>query len=111
MVRNSLDVADINQNGKAEIFVTNYSNGSKRLRSMVYELKGSKFSRIVSVADVFDALTSRRPYKEAWSNEMAVKNLQQLAGEKLDKDCVNALLDNMDEVVKIQQQFCEDRFG
>lgn len=43
----SVDVADINQNGKAEIFVTNYSNGSKRLRSMVYELKGSKFSRIV----------------------------------------------------------------
>ena len=68
-------------------------------------------ARIVAVADVFDALTSRRPYKEAWSNEIAVSNLQQLAGEKLDKDCVDALLDNMDEVLKIQQQFCEDRFG
>ena len=68
-------------------------------------------ARIVAVADVFDALTSRRPYKEAWSNEMAIDNLQTLAGEKLDKDCVDALLDNMDEVIKIQQQFCEDRFG
>ncbi len=68
-------------------------------------------ARIVAVADVFDALTSRRPYKEAWSNEMAISNLQELAGEKLDKDCVDALLDNMDEVIKIQQQFCENRFG
>jgi len=68
-------------------------------------------ARIVAVADVFDALTSRRPYKEAWSNEMAISNLQQLAGEKLDKDCVDALLDNMDEVLKIQQQFREDCFG
>jgi HD-GYP domain-containing protein (c-di-GMP phosphodiesterase class II) len=68
-------------------------------------------ARIVAVADVFDALTSRRPYKEAWSNEMAINNLLTLAGEKLDKDCVDALLDNMDEVIKIQQQFCEDRFG
>ncbi len=68
-------------------------------------------ARIVAVADVFDALTSRRPYKEAWSNEMAISKLQQLAGEKLDKDCVDALLDNMDEVVKIQQQFIENPFG
>lgn len=43
----SVDVADINLNGKAEIFISNYSNGSKRLKSMVYELKGSKFLRIV----------------------------------------------------------------
>jgi len=83
---------------------TGYPDG-KKLEDIPLE------ARIVAVADVFDALTSRRPYKEAWSNEMAVNNLQQLAGEKLDKDCVDALLDNMDEVVKIQLQFCEDRFG
>ncbi len=68
-------------------------------------------ARIVAVADVFDALTSRRPYKEAWSNELAITKLQQLAGKKLDKDCVDALLDNMDEVVKIQKQFAENPFG
>ena len=68
-------------------------------------------ARIVAVADVFDALTSRRPYKEAWSNELAITKLQELAGEKLDKDCVKALLDNMDEVVKIQKQFVENPFG
>ena len=68
-------------------------------------------ARIVAVADVFDALTSRRPYKEAWSNEQAINKLQELAGEKLDKDCVKALLDNMEEVVKIQEQFAENLFG
>ena len=68
-------------------------------------------ARIVAVADVFDALTSRRPYKEAWANELAIKSLQQLAGETLDKDCVDALIDNMDEVMNIQKQFIEDQFG
>ena len=64
-------------------------------------------ARIVAVADVFDALTSERPYKKAWSNEEAIKELNKLAGEVLDKNCVNALLSNIDEVEKIQQQFSE----
>lgn len=68
-------------------------------------------ARIVAVADVFDALTSERPYKKAWSNEQAIDKLSELAGEKLDKDCVQALIDNMDEVVNIQQTFEEDKYG
>ncbi|MER0215544.1 MAG: HD domain-containing protein [Nitrosomonas sp.] len=68
-------------------------------------------ARIVAVADVFDALTSRRPYKEAWSNEKAFAMLQQLAGEKLDVDCVNALIENRQKVESIQQQFKEDIYG
>ena len=48
-------------------------------------------ARIVAVADVFDALTTSRPYKQAWSNDKAFDMLKKLAGEKLDKDCVEAL--------------------
>ena len=66
-------------------------------------------ARIVAVADVFDALTSRRPYKEAWSNDEAIKELRQLAGKTLDQDCVNALINNMDEIEEIQQNF-EEQF-
>ncbi|MDP1615241.1 MAG: HD domain-containing protein [Methylococcales bacterium] len=68
-------------------------------------------ARIVAVADVFDALTSCRPYKDAWSNEKAFDKLRQLAGEKLDADCVNALIDHQQEVISIQQQFKENTYG
>jgi len=68
-------------------------------------------ARIIAVADVFDALTSQRPYKEAWSNDKAFELLQQLAGEKLDADCVTALIENRAEVERIQQQFKEDIYG
>jgi HD-GYP domain-containing protein (c-di-GMP phosphodiesterase class II) len=77
-------------------------------------MKGSEIpleARIVAVADVFDALTSRRPYKEAWSNERAIATLQELAGETLDQDCVDALVGNLEEVERIQKLFAEDIYG
>ena len=77
-------------------------------------IKGDKIpleARIVAVADVFDALTSKRPYKKAWSNENAIQELNKLAGEQLDQECVEALIQNMKEVEEIQKQFNEDIFG
>ncbi len=77
-------------------------------------LKGDEIpleSRIVAVADVFDALTSKRSYKEAWSNDKAIQKLKELSGNKLDEMCVNALLKNMPQVEMIQQQFIEGEPG
>lgn len=57
-------------------------------------LKGESIplsARIVAVADVFDALTSRRPYKEAWSVERALKVLGEEAGGHFDPEVVAAL--------------------
>lgn len=68
-------------------------------------------ARIVAVADVFDALTSQRPYKEAWSNDRAFALLAEMAGRKFDPDCVDALIRNRGEVERIQQQFSEDQLG
>ena len=68
-------------------------------------------ARIVAVADVFDALTSARPYKEAWSNKKAIDMLLEMAGENLDVDCVNALIKNMDAVEVIQHTFIENQLG
>jgi HD-GYP domain-containing protein (c-di-GMP phosphodiesterase class II) len=68
-------------------------------------------ARIIAVADVFDALTSRRPYKKAWSNDEAFALLGQLAGVKLDRDCVEALLSRRAEVEEIQRHFREDPHG
>jgi len=64
-------------------------------------------ARIVAVADIFDALTSKRPYKEAWSNDDAYSMLQKLTKDKLDEECVKALINNRDQVVEIQETFKE----
>lgn len=68
-------------------------------------------ARIVAVADIFDALTSRRPYKEAWSNDRAFAALREMAGEKLDRDCVEALVGQPEEVERIQRTYQENEFG
>ena len=62
-------------------------------------------ARIVAVADVFDALTSDRPYKKAWSNADAFAELARLSGSKLDASCVAALHEALPEVIKIQSTF------
>jgi putative two-component system response regulator len=53
--------------------------------------KGEQISlaaRIVSVADVFDALTSKRPYKEAWSAGAGLEAIEAGAGERFDPQIV-----------------------
>lgn len=64
-------------------------------------------ARIVAVADIFDALTSARPYKQAWSNEQAFETLQRLAQDKLDDACVSALIANIPAILEIQSQFVD----
>lgn len=59
--------------------------------------------RIVAIADVFDALTSSRPYKEAWTYDAAFANLQQEAGVLYDAECVQAFLDIEAEVRKVAE--------
>jgi putative two-component system response regulator len=63
------------------------------------------YGRIVAVADVFDALTSERPYKAAWSLERASNFLRENAGTHFDPQCVEAFFAGWDEVLDIQQRF------
>ncbi len=58
-------------------------------------LKGEEIplaARIVAVVDVFDALVSKRSYKEAWSLEQAIGELRAIAGSHLDQTLVTAFL-------------------
>ena len=57
--------------------------------------------RIVAVADVFDALTSKRPYKEAMSAETARAYLEAKTGVEFDPACVDAFLARWNDVVAI----------
>ena len=68
-------------------------------------------ARICAVADVFDALTSNRPYKSAWDNETAFMILRDMSETKLDSDCVEALISNSEKINEIQALFCENRLG
>jgi len=66
------------------------------------------FGRIVAVADVFDALTSERPYKKAWSFEQAIQLLRDGAGKHFDPACVEAFLTDFDEVISIKEKFIDE---
>ena len=61
--------------------------------------------RIVAVADVFDALTSERPYKKAWDLDRAVTYLRDGAQTHFDPYCVAAFLDNWRGVLEIREKF------
>ncbi|OGO51130.1 MAG: hypothetical protein A2148_07200 [Chloroflexi bacterium RBG_16_68_14] len=50
-------------------------------------------ARIVAVADVYDALISKRPYKEAWPPEAAIQEIQRMAGSHLDPRLVDAFVE------------------
>jgi putative two-component system response regulator len=74
-------------------------------------LKGNDiplFGRIVAVADVFDALTSERPYKKAWSLEEACRYLEEGRGKHFDPLCVEALLAEWDLVLDTRQRFQDE---
>ena len=66
------------------------------------------FARIVAVADVFDALTSERPYKAAWETEKAIAFLKDGAGKHFDPRCVNAFMARWDEIANIKSTYKED---
>ena len=66
------------------------------------------FGRIVAVADVFDALTSERPYKKAWPLEEAVTFLKEGRGKHFDPACVDAFLSSWDAVLEVRARFQDD---
>jgi putative two-component system response regulator len=67
------------------------------------------FGRIVAVADVFDALTSERPYKQAWSVDRARQMLVDGKGKHFDPACVDAFLSGWDEVLQIKERFQDEK--
>lgn len=94
----------------AEIAHTHHEkfDGSGYPRALVGEAI-PLFGRIVAVADVFDALTSERPYKKAWGIEQALAFLHEGKGKHFDPACVDAFLCEWDEVLKIKHRFVDEK--
>ncbi len=60
--------------------------------------------RIIGLADVFDALTSRRPYKDPYPVEVACDIIKKESGQHFDPELVDVFLKNIDEFVKIKKE-------
>ena len=59
-------------------------------------------ARTVAIADVFDALVSERPYKNAWSTEAAIEYMKYNSGKDFDPTVFSAFKVQTDSVVRIQ---------
>lgn len=71
-------------------------------------LKGEEIpqlGRICAVADVFDALTTKRPYKEAFSNEAAFDIIKKGRGTHFDPEVVDIFFEKIEEIINIQNTF------
>jgi len=64
--------------------------------------------RIVSIADVYDALCSRRVYKEAWPEEDVLKEIRSLAGTKFDPELVEIFFEILPCIKQVQKLYPED---
>lgn len=70
--------------------------------------KGDEISiegRITALADVFDALTSKRPYKEAWDIDKAIELISSERGKQFDPQVVDAFLRQVDVFIEIKKEF------
>lgn len=93
----------------AEIALTHHEkwNGSGYPQG----LKGDEiplFGRICAVADVFDALTSERPYKPAWPTDKAVDLVKGRAGEDFDPEVVDAFVRALPEILRVRELYRDD---
>lgn len=76
-----------------------------------FGLKGEAIpieARIVAVADVFDALLNKRPYKEAWPVEKAVAEIETNRGKHFDPAIVDAMLQCLPDLLEINNNWLEE---
>lgn len=76
-----------------------------------YGKKGEEIplaARITTVADVFDALVSRRRYKEAFSTQDTFKEMKKEAGTAFDTEVVEALIESQDKILKIYEELKDE---
>jgi putative two-component system response regulator len=63
------------------------------------------WGRICAVADVFDAITSERPYKPALPNEEAIRALQEGRGTQFDPRVLDAFFERFEEILAVQAEY------
>jgi HD-GYP domain-containing protein (c-di-GMP phosphodiesterase class II) len=64
--------------------------------------------RIVAIADVFDALSSKRVYKDPWSEKDVLDEMRKLAGSKFDPELIEIFFEILPNIKQTQNQYPED---
>ncbi|MGC8926549.1 MAG: GAF and HD-GYP domain-containing protein [Myxococcota bacterium] len=66
------------------------------------------FGRVVAIADVYDALSSKRVYKEAWSEDRVLTTIKEESGKQFDPDMIEAFFDALDIIKNISEKYPEE---
>ncbi len=66
------------------------------------------FGRIVAIADVFDALSSKRSYKEAWDESQALRIMEEESGKQFDPELIQVFFSCLDSIRQTQQRYSDD---
>jgi HD-GYP domain-containing protein (c-di-GMP phosphodiesterase class II) len=66
------------------------------------------YARIVALADVFDALSCQRVYKEAWTEEKVLEEIRNCSGSKFDPELVDIFMDIIPEIKQIQKKYPDE---
>ncbi|MCP3870611.1 MAG: two-component system response regulator [Gammaproteobacteria bacterium] len=101
LMRTSRDIA-LNHHEKWD--GTGYPNGKRGEEIPIA-------ARIVALADVFDALTTVRPYKEAWSVDDAVRYIDERSGKHFDPGLVPLFHQLLPEILEIKSKYEETTAG
>ncbi len=81
------------------------------LNGKALSLKGEEipiYGRLVALADVYDALCSKRVYKDAWPHENVLKEIRDLSGKKFDPDLVDIFFESIDLIESIRHRYPEE---
>lgn len=62
------------------------------------------FGRIVAIADVYDALSSNRCYKDAWKEEDVIDELNRCSGSQFDPDMIEAFMDSIEAIHEVAKR-------
>ena len=80
---------------------TGYPHGKKGEEISIY-------GRMTSISDVFDALTSERPYKKTWGINQTLEYLNKMKGKQFDPELTDIFIKNIDEIYQIKRELKDE---
>jgi len=100
--------------GKVDIWAENPIAAplEKEVDGSPRRLKGEEIplgGRIVAVADVYDALVSKRVYKEVWEVDKVYEEIHSLSGKKFDPEVVKAFFEILPRIEEIRSRYPDDQ--